>query len=273
MKLYFPYRGTRYISQNFGQNANGSYQSNGFTGHTGMDIVGQHRENIYASCDGLVYSTMNKDNPDLMKYRAVFQLIEEDGIAYELAYGHLMDIYVEPNTFVKKGTLIGTQGNTGNVFTGGKEVTAKMKENNSPAGSHLHFQLRLLKKNDKLDKKTVKLVDANGLLKIDGYYFEIPEYNNGFNGCVDLLPFLVMESAVSTIQEIIEVVKPKLTQTLRYGSRGDQVKLLQKKLGIKSDGIFGRMTEAKVKEFQKSKGLAADGIVGSKTREKLNGDN
>jgi murein DD-endopeptidase MepM/ murein hydrolase activator NlpD len=270
MKLYFPYRSIKYISQNFGQNANGSYQENGFTGHTGMDIVGQHRENIYASCDGYIYSTMNKDNPDLMKYRAVFQLIEEDGIAYELSYGHLMDIYVEPKTFVKKGTLIGTQGVTGNVFTGGKEVTAKMKENNSPAGSHLHFQLRLLKKNDKLDKKTVKLVDENGLLKIDGYYFEIPEYKNGYNGCCDVRPFLVMESAVSTLQGVIEVLDPKLTQTMRYGARGEQVKLLQKKLGIKSDGIFGRMTEKALKEYQFAHNLTVDAICGTKTRTELN---
>lgn len=52
---------------------------------------------------------------------------------------------------------------------------------------------------------------------------------------------------------------------LKKGSKGEDVKILQKALGIKVDGDFGVKTEAAVKEFQKSKGLVADGIVGNKT--------
>lgn len=47
--------------------------------------------------------------------------------------------------------------------------------------------------------------------------------------------------------------------------RGDDVKALQKKLGVTADGIFGRNTEAALKQFQKSHGLVADGIAGPKT--------
>lgn len=53
--------------------------------------------------------------------------------------------------------------------------------------------------------------------------------------------------------------------TLRKGSRGDQVKLLQEKLGISADGIFGSQTEGAVRSFQISKGLVSDGVVGPKT--------
>lgn len=59
--------------------------------------------------------------------------------------------------------------------------------------------------------------------------------------------------------------------TLRYGSRGDEVKRLQTLLnaGLKVDGIFGVNTLNAVKAFQKETGLVVDGIVGPKTWAKL----
>lgn len=53
--------------------------------------------------------------------------------------------------------------------------------------------------------------------------------------------------------------------TLKKGNKGEEVKLLQTKLGITSDGIFGDKTEISVKNFQKQKGLVVDGIVGNNT--------
>ena len=53
--------------------------------------------------------------------------------------------------------------------------------------------------------------------------------------------------------------------TLKQGSRGDEVKLLQQKLNVAVDGIFGPITEEAVKEFQKINNLSVDGIVGPKT--------
>lgn len=58
-------------------------------------------------------------------------------------------------------------------------------------------------------------------------------------------------------------------EIIKLGSKGDSVKILQKKLNITPDGIFGAKTEAAVKEWQKKNGLIPDGIVGSKTWEKL----
>lgn len=60
-------------------------------------------------------------------------------------------------------------------------------------------------------------------------------------------------------------------RTLKNGSRGDDVKELQKMLteaGFScgaADGVFGTNTKKAVIEYQKSKGLTADGIVGEKT--------
>ena len=56
---------------------------------------------------------------------------------------------------------------------------------------------------------------------------------------------------------------------LAPGSKGQAVKRVQSKLGVKADGIFGRHTSQAVRDFQRRQQLAVDGIVGSKTFAKL----
>lgn len=53
--------------------------------------------------------------------------------------------------------------------------------------------------------------------------------------------------------------------TLRQGMRGNNVKLVQQKVGAKADGIFGPATKAAVVAFQVQHHLTPDGIVGPKT--------
>ena len=58
---------------------------------------------------------------------------------------------------------------------------------------------------------------------------------------------------------------------LKVGSKGDDVKKLQEKLGLTADGSFGPGTEKAVKEWQSKNGLTADGIVGEGTWSKMMG--
>ncbi len=58
---------------------------------------------------------------------------------------------------------------------------------------------------------------------------------------------------------------------LKVGSKGDDVKKLQEKLGLAADGSFGPGTEKAVKEWQSKNGLTADGIVGEGTWSKMMG--
>ena len=58
---------------------------------------------------------------------------------------------------------------------------------------------------------------------------------------------------------------------LKNGSKGDDVKKLQEKLGLTADGAFGPGTEAKVKAWQAANGLTADGLVGDGTWAKMFG--
>ena len=56
---------------------------------------------------------------------------------------------------------------------------------------------------------------------------------------------------------------------LKIGSKGEDVKTLQKLLKINPDGDFGGGTEAAVKTWQKNNGLNPDGVVGNNTWNKM----
>jgi len=53
--------------------------------------------------------------------------------------------------------------------------------------------------------------------------------------------------------------------TLMLGSHGPDVQVLQRRLGLKDDGIFGPLTRASVIQFQRDHGLKPDGWVGRAT--------
>ncbi len=85
-------------------------------------------------------------------------------------------------------------------------------------------------------------------------------------------------SGSSSSSSSSSIKKPQVsavTRTLKNGSQGDDVGLLQKALnmiqnaGLKEDKIFGDKTEAQVKKFQKNEKIDADGIVGKKTKKKF----
>jgi peptidoglycan hydrolase-like protein with peptidoglycan-binding domain len=59
--------------------------------------------------------------------------------------------------------------------------------------------------------------------------------------------------------------KPILIGMLKRGSTGKNVVYLQACLGLVQDGVFGPITDARVRAFQKNEGLKVDGIVGPVT--------
>lgn len=52
--------------------------------------------------------------------------------------------------------------------------------------------------------------------------------------------------------------------------RGDDVKAVQKAVGVTADGIFGPSTETAVRKYQEERGLQVDGIVGPATVKAIN---
>ena len=63
---------------------------------------------------------------------------------------------------------------------------------------------------------------------------------------------------------------PGIQETLKFGSKGDNVRILQQILGgVTIDSIYGNEMKAQSKVAQKNLGLDVDGICGPKTLSKL----
>lgn len=190
LQIYLPFPKAQ-ISQRFGENATSYYASQGLKGHSSYDWMAMRGTPIL-NCvqDAYCYSLMNKDNSDMSKYRAVFTLVETETGIYEVSYGHLDQILAEEGKTYRAGDALGTMGNTGPVFVGDHEVTNAEKVKGSQMGVHLHGpQVRPVIRVKKVSRRKKYLTTSNGNLYLDGYYFEIEDYDNGYNGCISLAPF------------------------------------------------------------------------------------
>lgn len=82
---------------------------------------------------------------------------------------------------------------------------------------------------------------------------------------------LIGASGIAVYNARVAGTETVAVAVISQGSRGDTVKLIQKKLkrwgyyNGSVDGIYGAQTKAAVKYFQSKNGLVADGVVGEKT--------
>jgi hypothetical protein len=75
-------------------------------------------------------------------------------------------------------------------------------------------------------------------------------------------------SALALLAGLALLLAPAAAQaarTVEPGDRGKAVKVLQRKLGLRSDGIYGAGTKRAVKRFQRRNRLRPDGVVGPAT--------
>jgi peptidoglycan hydrolase-like protein with peptidoglycan-binding domain len=97
------------------------------------------------------------------------------------------------------------------------------------------------------------------------------------NKWVDPKPYLDKDYPVTTVTKKEELTVNIEMTVLTKGSKGEQVKTLQRLLmamgynlgGYGADGSFGNATDSAVRAFQKAKGLAQDGSVGQATWNKI----
>jgi peptidoglycan hydrolase-like protein with peptidoglycan-binding domain len=122
--------------------------------------------------------------------------------------------------------------------------------------------------------ESVKYVQTILGLKVDGQFGPITDRavrafqaSNGLvvDGIVGPITYAALAGKAPTQPSAPKPSgKPALTKWLRRGSTGPNVVYLQKALGsgLKPDGIFGPITEARVRQFQRANGLSVDGVVG-----------
>jgi hypothetical protein len=68
------------------------------------------------------------------------------------------------------------------------------------------------------------------------------------------------------------VAVPAAPETVRVGSRGPAVVMLQQELGLAADGMFGPVTEMHLRRWQADHDLVPDGVCGPRTWAALLGD-
>lgn len=92
--------------------------------HTGIDLVKSHKGEIYCVVDGKVtHAQLAKTGSGLGGYGNAVCIVDKNNSLH--LYAHLDSISCKEGEMIKKGQMIGTQGNTG-----------------QSAGSHLHYEIR-----------------------------------------------------------------------------------------------------------------------------------
>lgn len=175
------------VSQFFGENPT-LYKSLDMIGHSGIDVVRQWGERMYAVEDGTVVEV--KSDPG--GYGEHVRIVNND-CTHEWTYGHCSGVAAKLNQKVKAGDLIATMGNTGFVVSGdtifwkgGSNITS----NTNHPGTHLHLTLRLIEKS-----RTGWSYPGTSIK------FHVLNYDNGFKGAVDPVPYLRDQSLMSTKAE------------------------------------------------------------------------
>lgn len=92
-------------------------------------------------------------------------------------------------------------------------------------------------------------------VNMDDFRKKVTDLLNGVLGPPELIP------AIEPIPAGDGVARP----TLKRGDRNEFVKVIQNKIGLEPDGVFGARTEAAVRLFQREHQLVPDGIVGPKS--------
>ncbi len=237
------------VSQGYAGNGNSFYRENNLMGHPGTDWISHYDDTIVDSVVGFnkkyVYKIINRDNSDLSKYRAVFQIVEADDGVFEVSYGHCNKITCS-HGYTEAGSPLATEGNTGDVYVNGVAVTATEKEKGSKAGAHIHHQLRRIAKTKLTTLTTLSAENGSDFIDEEGYHFDISNYSNGYNGCIDLMPYITGSVAV-----------PVRLYPAQYGQTSENVRNIQKRLislgyviPAGSTGYYGSQTVAAVFAFQ-----------------------
>ena len=245
------------LQQGFGGNATDTYKKGGLLGHTGEDESCGYGSSVHFYHDeGYVYKVLTKENPanDGSGFTGVFIIIDNGIEVFEALYGHCNPT-VTVGQKVKKGDVLGTEANNGEVYSNGVRITLEMQKAGDTRGSHRHYQERILKKlpQFKAGLKYISAPTGEAYFK-DGFWYAIPYYENGYNGCRN--PLL-----------------PLFNRTLTIGMSGYDVQCLQNFLKARgffqgeSTEFFGTKTLASVIAFQKANTITpALGVCGPTTR-------
>lgn len=277
-----------------------NYESHRTHSHTGIDFKYKFKAGRHAMHDGFVYKILNRDPSNLQEYRNIYQLCQTPIGIVEIAYVHCWDILINEGEFAKKGQIIYTEGNTGElVYSNGKKVLPSEKHNGK--GSHAHIAVRPVVKVKRMKRghHYLRNVDSTAYRDQDKYYYEIVHRDNGARGRIDFEIFLyedTREVLINAIRKAIGLIQAKIDNHIGkrqefdkqafFGQKNAYIAKIQNKLKelghfpstVVSTGYYGKITSAAVMDFQLQNKVASETeisdlqgrIIGPKTLEALN---
>lgn len=201
-KLYrYPYGD---VLQGFGENPAlyKQHTSLGIQGHNGVDLYQPYGTHLLAVCDG----TIAEINENPQGYGQHIRMISQwvGGECYEITYGHLSKIksYLKPGDKVFAGEYLGDCGNSGFVVSAG--VPYWGGSNPDKGGTHLHFGIR-----------EFSLSDTGWMTTYSTGNYYVKNYDNGFRGAIDPMPFF-KDEIEKQAQSVIELAKKIINQVKQY---------------------------------------------------------
>lgn len=192
------------ISQEFSGNYE-QYKKLGIVGHSGIDFMIGWGKPVFGDNDGFIYKIITKEISN-EGWQGVYQLVKEDDLNYvEVCMGHFEKILAKKGEYLPEGAVWGLEGNRGYVFSGGTQITPAMQNAGDKRGSHTHNSYRPVKRVKTKSRTEYYLTTEQGVAyrDQDGYYYQIKEKDNGFNGCVNPRNYLVEKS----IEEQIGIIQ------------------------------------------------------------------
>lgn len=166
-----------------------------------------------------------------------------NGKYYVARYAHMVpnSLQVKSGQRIEAGTVLGRMGTSG-----------------ASTGKHLHFEICM-------GRSHRWTADGSGFVNPLPFVKTIIDQHE----VISAGPLPTPATAPTAPAPVHASKKPKLTGSVRLGSKGAVVRYVQAVLGLKVDGNFGPVTDRAVRAFQKKHRLLSDGIVGPITYSKM----
>lgn len=247
------------ISSNFGDVRSGGRK------HEGLDMMAPLGAMIVSPTEAVVIRTGDGESSGKYVYTAnpgdeTFVYMHLDEIA-DIKSGDVLDV----------GDLIGYVGNTGNASGGSPHLHFEIQHKGEALDPHPRIK-RVFPLKDKIEYLENILDDADDEDELAESVVAMYSRELLLARTMEIeLPSSIEEAMTNptTPKTATKLSASLITRTLKVGSTGEDVKMLQASLGLTADGSFGPKTKAAVIEFQKSKGLTADGVFGPMSRSAL----
>lgn len=166
------------LTQGFGENPH-LYVAFGWQGHPGEDYVQGYDKPVLAMHDGKVVQVSFNPNVGGRQIQILSPI--ENKLAYLTIYGHLSEQLVKVGDEVKMGDVIGREGNSGYVVSGG--VVYSGDSDPSKKGNHTHYGVQIFS------------TDPPHTNTIFGISYKKLNINNGYAAFVDPKDFYFMSNA------------------------------------------------------------------------------